>query len=107
MHLGSGPEVKLQRSRDARPACRGVALLALGVAVAGEPPVAVRLEAAAELLDQGDRAVSATGAAERDGEVALPLPPVARQGELEQVDETLQEFLRLVPLEHVVRHGRV
>src|SRR5437667_594336 len=82
-------------------------LSTLGVAVPEQHGVAAGREPAAELLDQHDGAVAAPRAAEGDGEIALPLAQVARQGEIEEVGEPLQELLGLVAREDVLGHRRV
>src|SRR5437667_128442 len=79
-------------------------LSTLGVAVPEQHGVAAGREPAAELLDQHDGAVAAPRAAEGDGEIALPLAQVARQGEIEEVGEPLQELLGLVAREDVLGH---
>src|SRR5689334_24494564 len=77
--------------------------LSIDVAMADEDAMSAHLETAAELVDEHDRAMPSAGAPERDREVALPLAPVARQGEAEQIDEPPEELLRLVALEDVAR----
>jgi len=64
--------------------------------VADEHAVATLREPAAQLLDQHDRAVAAARAAERDGEIALPLALVERQGESEEVEHAAEELLALL-----------
>src|SRR5439155_222043 len=77
--------------------------LAVGIAVADEHAVATLREPAAQLLDEHDRAVSAARAAERDGEIALPLALVERQGEGEEVEHAVEELLALLAAQHPVR----
>src|SRR5260221_10344102 len=64
------------------------------VAMTHENAHAHRLESAAERLDQRDRAMPAAGAADGDGEIALPLALIARQREGQEVLDVLQEHPR-------------
>src|SRR5436309_3172970 len=80
---------------------------ALGVPVADEHAVAPRREPAAQLIDQHDRAMAAARAAERDGEIALPLALIARQGEVEEVEDVAEEFRGLLAAQHPVGDRRI
>src|SRR5438128_6818388 len=80
---------------------------ALGVPVADEHAVAPRREPAAQLIDQHDRAMAAARAAERDGEIALPLALIERQGEGEEVEHAAEELLALLAAQHPVGDRRV
>ena len=57
--------------------------------------VALLAEAFGDLFGDGDGAVLASGAAEGDGEVALPFLDVMRQQEQEHLGDAVEEFLRL------------
>src|SRR5207253_5533128 len=81
--------------------------LAVGVAVADEHAVATFREPAAQLLDEHERAVAAARAAERDGEIALPLALVERQGEGEEVEHAAEELLARLAAQHPVGDRRV
>src|SRR5437870_13383890 len=72
----------------------------LRIAVADEHPVAALLEPAPQLLDQHDRPMATAGATERDRQVALPLAPIAREREVEQLDDVAEELLGVLPPEH-------
>src|SRR5438552_285055 len=89
------------------PSGKQSAQLALGVAVADEHAVATLREPAAQLVDEHDRAMAAARAAERDGEVALPLALVERQGEGEEVEHAAEELLALLAAQHPVGDRRV
>src|SRR5207302_554948 len=76
-------------------------------ALADEHAVATLREPAAQLVDEHDRAMAAARAAERDGEVALPLALVERQGEGEEVEHAAEELLALLAAQHPVGDRRV
>src|SRR5439155_22021383 len=81
--------------------------LALEVAMDDGRRVAEPRKEPPELLREGDRPVTAAGAANRDGEVGLPFPPVAGQDELQEVLEAPEHLLALRMVQHEGTHALV
>src|SRR5215218_9208999 len=63
--------------------------------------VVARRQVAPDAVGDGDRAVAAAGAADRDRQVALALGDVGGDEELEQRQQTAVELARLGPLLYV------